>query len=534
MNSIERQTLWLEPPPPLRQHYEAHAFATLALLWRRKGIVLGSFLLTLLIATPTALFMSNRYTADVVIQARLARDDQLPQPGRTAPPAVTIDAASMIETETRMIRSRTTAQRVAQRLDLTKDPAFEISYPLANRAMDMLASLWPWSKRTPDSTTPSAEALIAVQLMRRLSVTNDPRSYLITISDTSLSPELSARIANAFAEEYLRTRIEAAARRDFSELSAIYGPKHPLVLSAQAKLEDAATNLRISSNDQVVTVAEPIALPSGPNRTMIISVAALAGLVFGIVLVLLVERMDNGFRTDAELASETNIPCLGVLPQLTRTSKDDMAFCFEAARAIIAGTSLAIPARGSKSVLVTSSVPGEGKSLVSELLARTLVDTGRRALIIDLSLTGRQSGDSTEPGTLEEILAAIESGEPLPPPAQQFTTLRRVSGLRASHKLVTSAAFSTLLAQARKFYEVILIEAPAIMLIADSLYLARFSDLVLHVVRWRSTPRRTVAAALRRMRVLGIRFDGVILVGVAKAEHKRHSGLDAQLFSAVT
>ena len=54
---------------------------------------------------------------------------------------------------------------------------------------------------------------MAAELLKNLDVSNDARSMLIRISYTSTSPEQSARIANAFAEEYLRTRIGLAARR---------------------------------------------------------------------------------------------------------------------------------------------------------------------------------------------------------------------------------------------------------------------------------------------------------------------------------
>jgi Mrp family chromosome partitioning ATPase/capsular polysaccharide biosynthesis protein len=526
MNSMEPQTLGLAALRPLRQHYEAYAFTTLALLWRRRRVIAGFCVAALVIAGLVTIFMNNRYTAEVLIQVRLAREDQKPQPGTvTPPPAIAIDAMSVIETEARIIRSRVIAKRVVARLELTKDPAFAVRDSLATRAFGLLMSMWPWSDTPP---SPSAENLIAATLMRNLTVTNDPKSYLIAVSYSSTSAERSARIANAFAEEYLRTRSEAEARREFSDLAATYGPQHPILLSAQAKLDEALRRPHVSDSAQLVMLAEPIALPSGPNRPVIVGLALLGAFVVGIVVVLLLERADNGFRTDTELATETDLRCLAILPEISRADPDASAVYSEAARAIAAADGLAKPPMDSKVVLVTSSVPGEGKSLLSVTLAHTLIDMGRRTLIIDVSPKHPTSGASTTSEALEQVLTAIDLGLPSleRQQAQRFSFLSRTSGMDGSHKLVTCPAFSKLLTQARNLYEVVLIEAPAVMLFADALYLGRSADLVLHVVRWNSTPRRTVAAALQRMRNFGIRIDGVVLSRVDQEEHWRHTGVD--------
>jgi Mrp family chromosome partitioning ATPase len=75
-----------------------------------------------------------------------------------------------------------------------------------------------------------------------------------------------------------------------------------------------------------------------------------------------------------------------------------------------------------------------------------------------------------------------------------------------------------LLEQARKKCDLLIIAAPPVMMSADAIYLGRQADFVLHVVRWNSTPRRAVLAALDRLRNLGIPVHGVILSGVHERE----------------
>ena len=77
--------------------------------------------------------------------------------------------------------------------------------------------------------------------------------------------------------------------------------------------------------------------------------------------------------------------------------------------------------------------------------------------------------------------------------------------------VVTSRNFSMLLEQARKKCDLLIIAAPPVTMSADAIYLGRQADFVLHVVRWNSTPRRAVLAALDRLRNFGIPVHGVIL-----------------------
>jgi len=529
MHSMNFRTCGLDAVRPAEASPANAVTALLAALWRRKGLIAGFCGAALIVAGVAMAFLDNRYTAEVLIQTRLAREDQKPQSNAatTSSPAVVVEAASMIETEVRIIRSSIIAKHVADRLELTKDPRFAVRESFATRALDWLRSESPsFDSLMPPPSSPQVEDLIAAALMRDLKVTNDPKSHLISISYTSNSPELSARIANAIADEYLRIRSEAAARHEFAGIAATYGPKHPVVLSARAKLDEALRQPRIGDSAQFMMRAEPITLPAGPNRRVILSLTLLGAFAVGSVVALLLERADNGFRTDSELATETELPCLATLPEIAGRGGSDASLAYsEAARAITAATGAALAPVKPKVVMLTSCVPGEGKSLLSASLANSLLDMGRRTLIINVSAKPPANRFAQESEALEEVLTAIERGLPSLP-RRQFSILNRTSGVDEGHSLVTGTSFSALMAQARKFYDVILIEAPPVMLFADALYLGRFADFVLHVVRWNCTPRRTVGAALQRMRNIGIRIDGIVLSRIDQGKHRLHCGLD--------
>jgi uncharacterized protein involved in exopolysaccharide biosynthesis len=265
------------------------ATRVLAPLWRRRYFVAAFCAVGVLVAGLVAIFMANQYTSEVVLQARLTQEDPR---DRQLLSDIFVDAVStlrVVQTEVDLIRSGDIAERVVTRLDLAKDPNF------AKSLLDR-----------PTSPNSSPNRLIAAELLKNLGVSNDPRSTLIRISYTSTSPEQSARIANAFAEEYLRTRIGLAARRRLTNLSGTYGPKHPIVLKAKSDLEEVlrAPHLSVSEKAQILSWASPPILPSGPHRRLIVGVAFLCSFAAGIVLVLLLEQAKRVFRSAAEIDQE--------------------------------------------------------------------------------------------------------------------------------------------------------------------------------------------------------------------------------------
>ena len=361
-NRVETTALPIEPIGYERYHEEAFdVLRIVALLWRRRYAVAAFCAVGVVVAGLVAISMDSRYTAEVVVQERFPRQDPQHQSG------ISLDAASVTQTEISLIRSREIAEGVVVRLGLAKDPNFAEHSSLLNRAFALITF---WHSR---SSLPVAD-----RLRENLVVTNDPKSLLLRISYTSTSPEQSARIVNAFAEEYLRLREEKAAQEQLADLAAIYGPKHPTVLKAQSQLE-ALRAPSVVDRAQILASAFPPVQPSGPPRKFIVAVAFIGSLVAGIALVLILDGANTSFRSDAELATEVKAPCLGMF------AEGSTGPSFETARAIAMAAGLRARSPHSRILLVTSSVPEEGGCLVSTALARSFVQMGGRAVLLDLS-----------------------------------------------------------------------------------------------------------------------------------------------------
>ena len=279
------KSLKLAPSPKefqrgLSSVYEAVAFDTLRALWRDRLLILSFVGVGLLLALVASLLVERRYTAEALIHLDFGREDIA---ARTkGPPSASMDAAVLVESEARLIRSHGMARRVVSRLKLDENPSYT-SRGLVTRLLSIVNS--------SDAELSNVDRAARV-LGRQLAVSNDTRSYLISIAITSSVPAQSARLANAFAVEYLNDRIvqrlretEAGARTALAEATVIYGERHPALINARASLAAATEQLLAQEKltaerpDQITSVpglslikAEPVSLPSGPSLVSIFAI----------------------------------------------------------------------------------------------------------------------------------------------------------------------------------------------------------------------------------------------------------------------
>jgi uncharacterized protein involved in exopolysaccharide biosynthesis len=214
-------------------------------------------------------------------------------------PTASVDATAVLNNAAPIIRSPATADAVVTRFDLDSDPAFARG-SLLWQAFSSVRSLFGFKEQQP-----SAHDLAEQQLMRRIAVTSDPRSYLVSISVTASNPEWATKLANAVALEYLRgqllqqvTESYAAAERELSDISAIYGSRHPAYQGAKTKLEALRSRLlslrQVSFDESVASrvtgqsfvAAQKVMIPSGPNIILVLGLTALAELSIGAWLAL--------------------------------------------------------------------------------------------------------------------------------------------------------------------------------------------------------------------------------------------------------
>lgn len=291
----------------------------------------------------------------------------------------------------------------------------------------------------------------------------------------------------------------------------------------------AARDLK-SMAASLVIPAEAEQFPSSPKPLIVIALALVGGFGTGVTAATLAERRDQGLRTSEDIRGEFDTRCLGMVPELSvkvsaTKGRQDRAIFDEAIYSVGAGISLFGAARDCRVVLVTSSVPGEGKSTLCMALAQALVAAGQRVMLVNSPPT-RGACQETPP-------AAPLPGGTMPPslPAgKALVILDRKHPFMLTAGVFGPGGFGSLLQEARKHFDVILLEGAPVMLVADSLVLGRLADTVIHVTRWANTKQRIVDAALRRLREHSIVVDGLVLTRVDLRRHARLRFLDEGFF----
>ena len=170
-------------------------------------------------------------------------------------------------------------------------------------------------------------------------------------------------------------------------------------------------------------------------------------------------------------------------------------------------------------VMVTSSEAGEGKTSLTGALGRVAAGDGERVLLVECDLRRSTFGDCFDThGSIgiEKILAGEASWQDAVI-VEQETGLHIIASQSYSNsasKLLRSAQLSIMLGQARRYYDLILVDTPPVMRVPDALTLAAKVDATLMLVGWKQVRRRTVMEAIDRLELAGHNLAGIILTKV--------------------
>jgi polysaccharide biosynthesis transport protein len=316
-----------------------------------------------------------------------------------------------------------------------------------------------------------------------------------------------------------------------------------------------------SSNISIVKAAviPPTNKPKKPNIPLYYAAAIAGGLFFGIVAAIAVDLSDNTFHSLAEIEQFLGLPMLGILPHFERGGGTKKALGSRSNRRGLAvkdpdsvGGGLVIQAasqpdsvfveslrtlrtslllsRGTppKVILITSSLPGEGKSTLSLNLAGVFAQQGGRVLLVDADLRTstlqRRLGFNEKQG-LSSALSS-ESVTPTPRKLEQIPNLSVLFGGSIPpfpSELLGSKRMHELLAKWRNEYDFIFIDSPPVLPVTDAIILSQIADATLLVVRHAVTEKQPTQ---RSFRALSRQMPSDAILGVVLNAVSRDSAED--------
>ena len=290
------------------------------------------------------------------------------------------------------------------------------------------------------------------------------------------------------------------------------------------------------SDARVISSAETPLQPSAPNKPLVMAIAGLLGLALGAALVFLLEALDSGFRTINQLETSSKLPVLGMLGELPAmegkarvhyvVEKPTSAFA-EGMRAVRAALGFAKPDKNLQVIMVTSSVPQEGKSLLAATLAQVAAMTKGKTLLIDADLRrptqNHNFGFKPEAG-LAEVLAGKANVKDVVHPVKgtTLTVLPALANSQFAQELLGSDKMKALIAQLRKEYDTIIIDCPPVMAVADAQIVANLADASLFAVRWGTTPRPLAVNGIKKLQDTTLGVTGVVMTRVDLERQKAY------------
>jgi exopolysaccharide transport family protein len=291
---------------------------------------------------------------------------------------------------------------------------------------------------------------------------------------------------------------------------------------------------------RVLSPADLPTSPSFPRYGLIMGIALVIGLGVGVGVVLLLERLDGGFRMGEHVERMTGRAVVGMIPALSgsllagrqpaRFVVDKPASAYgEALRSTFTAISLGTLDHSPKVLMVTSSLPGEGKSTfacsLASLLARS--NPGKKIVVVDCDMrrssVAKTLGVPAEDGTIDQYLSGDKTIEEVirRDEASGLYFVPARSNTPNSAEILDSNAMRNFVKALSGMFDYVFLDTPPVMAVSDSRITAQLADYIVFLIRWEQTPRELAVNALNLLRDLR-KHVGIVLSQVNVRRHAKY------------
>ncbi|MEJ2887904.1 polysaccharide biosynthesis tyrosine autokinase [Actinomycetospora aeridis] len=335
------------------------------------------------------------------------------------------------------------------------------------------------------------------ELAAEVTASTEPETVLLTATVRDSSPTRAAEIANTLGDSFGRLVAVVEQPRD---------PRLPPIVSAQ-----------------VVEPAEVPTTPVSPRPARDLALGLMVGLALGYGAALLRSVRDRTIRRPEALRETVSAPVVGVLPLAPELALADIrnprapgTAAWEALRTLRTNIQFVDVDEPQRVLVLTSAVPDEGKTTTSAHLATTFGAMRKRVLLVDSDLRRPRIADAL--GLEGSVgLTTVLTGQAELPTAVQHCAALGVDVLTSGpvlpnpSELLVSQKAATLLAELRRTYDYVFLDAPPVLPVTDAAALATHADGAVLLCRYGSTTEDQVRDAVDALRAVHARVLGAVL-----------------------
>ncbi|MCX5686503.1 MAG: polysaccharide biosynthesis tyrosine autokinase [Candidatus Omnitrophica bacterium] len=340
---------------------------------------------------------------------------------------------------------------------------------------------------------------------------------------------------------------------ELANLSKRYKEKHPKVIAIKTKLEfaeeairtekvktlnmikaDLAGRLQIN-NVRVIDHAEAPKAPISPNKPRDIMSGLILSVLIGLGVIFFMESLDDSVKNKRDVEQGLNLPYLGSFPFLKNNLNKDLENgrfddvdknpeAAEAIRGIRTNIIFSAPKEDLKTVLITSTIPQEGKSLLASYLAYSFAKNGVKTLLIDgdtrKPTINKHFGIERSPGLTNLLVEEIRAADVIRP--TKYPNLYVMPcGAKTPNplELLGSEKLSVLIKGLSEEFGKIIIDAPPSLALSDALVLSKISNGVIFVAKSGFISRDVLKKVKERFIVTSSRVLGVVTNFFSMSEH---------------
>ncbi|MDB1953657.1 polysaccharide biosynthesis tyrosine autokinase [Clostridium tertium] len=276
------------------------------------------------------------------------------------------------------------------------------------------------------------------------------------------------------------------------------------------------------SDDVNISIEEDIAISEKTdirNNKLLVVIGFIGGLVIAFILTFILECLNKTFKTKGELERELRLPVIANIPRvknrksLNLSESDNDATVVEAYNSLAADIKFGKENNNIKSIAVTSSIKGEGSTTTAINLALALSNSNK-TILIDGNFKSNKISEvlkvNSNKGLSDIILDNLKLENVVVNFNRNLDVLTTGSIAENSISILDSKEFDSLICELGKIYEYIIIDAPALQVVADSKVLSKKVDGMILVVKAEGTKKDIIKSSINDIENLGANLLGIV------------------------